>query len=259
MEHKDILSHVEDHVLHLTLNRPDSLNAFSPDMMDGLLEGVQLAKSSPDIRAILLTGAGRAFSAGGDVKSMGVPSPARVYDHIGHFNEVILAMAKVEVPIVAAVHGWAAGAGVNLALASDIIYAAQDSKFVLSFSKIGLISDGGGLFFLPRTIGLYRAKEVLFNAEPFTAEQAMQWGMVNRTFPADQLMDEAKNYAKKLAAGPTRSVSMIKTIANRALVSDLAAVLEMERTSQTVTQSSADHKEGVQAFVEKRPPKFTGQ
>jgi len=259
MASEDLKVEIQDRVMHLTLNRPAALNAFSPDMMDGLLEAFSHAKSNADIRAILLSGTGRAFSAGGDVKGMGQGGPVRTYDHIGRLNEVVLAMAELDVPIVAAVHGWAAGAGVNLALASDIIYAADNSQFVLSFSKVGLLSDGGGLFFLPRTIGLYRAKELLFNAEPISASDAMQWGMVNHVIAADALADAAYDYAKKLANGPTRAIAMMKKIANRALVSDLAAVLEMERTAQCVTQATADHQEGVRAFIEKRDPAFVGE
>jgi len=259
MSRQDIVIQVEDEVLHMTLNRPDALNAFSSDMMEGLLEGFVAAQEDPNIRSILIDGAGRAFSAGGDVKTMGESTPVTTYDHIGRLNEVVLTMAKLDVPIVSAIHGWAAGAGVNLALASDIILAAEDSKFVLSFSKIGLISDGGGLFFLPRTIGLYRAKEVLFNAESFTATQAHAWGMVNHLHPADRLAEEAMNFAKKLAKGPTRTLALMKSMANRALVSDLSTMLELERTSQAIAQSTFDHKEGVQAFSERRPPQFRGK
>lgn len=259
MQVEDLKVEIENRVMRLTLNRPSSLNAFSADMMNGLLDAFSRARTDPDIRAILLTGEGRAFSAGGDVKGMGRGGPVQTYDHIGRLNQVVLAMAELDVPIVAAVNGWAAGAGVNLALACDVIYAADNSKFVLSFSKVGLLSDGGGLFFLPRTIGLYRAKEVLFNAEPITASDAMQWGMVNHVVPADNLMETAMTYASQLAGGPSRAFAMIKKIANRSLVSDLAGVLEMERSAQCVTQATADHVEGVRAFIEKRNPVFSGE
>lgn len=259
MSQQDLIVRQEGNILVITLNRPEALNAFSPDMIQELLDALEFAKSNEEIRAVLLSGAGRAFSAGGDVKRMGQATPVATYDHIGRLNELILTMSEVDVPIVAAVHGYAAGAGVCLAMACDNILAADDSKFVLSFSKVGLISDGGGLFFLPRTIGLYRAKEVLFTAEPIAAATALQWGMVNRLYPADQLFEEAMNYAKKLAEGPSRAIGMIKRIANKALLSDLGDILEAERTTQAMIQSTEDHKEGVRAFVEKRLPNFQGK
>ncbi|MFM1652592.1 enoyl-CoA hydratase/isomerase family protein [Brevibacillus sp. B_LB10_24] len=263
MSREDILLQVEGNVLAVTLNRPQSLNVFSPDMLEGMMEAIQRAKEDPDIRAVLLSGAGRAFSAGGDVKRMeermGDSGPVLTYEHIGRLNKVILAMADLDVPIVAAVHGYAAGAGVCLAMACDQILAAQDCKFVLSFAKVGLISDGGCLFFLPRTLGLYRAKEVLFNAEPIEAATAYSWGMVNRLYPSEQLLPEAMKYARKLAEGPSRAIGMMKRIANRALISDLEGILEMERTAQAMIKTTHDHSEGVKAFIEKRSPQFFGK
>jgi 2-(1,2-epoxy-1,2-dihydrophenyl)acetyl-CoA isomerase len=256
---QDLLVELDNGVISVTLNRPDALNALSRDMLEGLMEAIRTARQDPEIRAMLISGAGRSFCSGGDVKGMGEAAPPQVYDHIGKLNEVILAMTELEIPIVAAVHGFAAGAGVCLALACDQVVAAEDAKFVLSFSKVGLISDGGGLFFLPRTLGVYRAKELLFNAEPISAATAKEWGMVNRLYPAEQLHQEAMNYAKKLAAGPSRAYSLIKSIANRSLVSDLSAVLEMERSAQSMIATTHDHKEGVMAFVQKRQPRFEGK
>lgn len=257
--YSDLLVKLEGPVLHITLNRPDALNAFSADMMLGMLKAIQFAKETEAVRAVLLTGSGRSFSSGGDVKGMGSGTPLKTYDHIGRLNQVILAMTELEVPVIAAIHGYAAGAGVCLALACDLILAAQDSKFVLSFSKVGLISDGGALYFLPRTIGLYRAKEALFLAEPIAATLAMEWGMVNHLFPAEELLEEAKKYAVKVANGPSRAIGSIKMIANRSLLTDLAGILEMERITQATIQSTEDHKEGVLAFLEKRKPEFKGK
>lgn len=256
---KDVLIEVEGRVISVTLNRPEALNALSSDMREGLMGAIRTAKENDEIRAMLITGAGRSFCSGGDVKGMGNATPAMMYDHLGKLNELILAMAELEKPIISAVHGYAAGAGVCLALACDQVLAADDAKFVLSFSKVGLISDGGGLYFLPRTLGVYRAKELLFNAEPISAKQAQDWGMVNRLYPAEQLREEAMSYAQKLAAGPTRTYSLIKKIANQALMSDLADVLEMERATQSMIGTTEDHKEGVQAFLEKRQPRFQGK
>jgi len=163
-EKKHLLSHVEEGVMHLTLNRPDSLNAFSTEMITDLKDAIKQVKEDETIRVLTLSGSGRSFSAGGDVKTMGTNDSIETYDHIGELNELILAMRDLEKPIIAAVHGFAAGAGFNLALASDLIVAAEDSKFIMSFSQVGLISDGGGSYFLPRLVGPYRAKELLFSA-----------------------------------------------------------------------------------------------
>jgi 2-(1,2-epoxy-1,2-dihydrophenyl)acetyl-CoA isomerase len=259
IERQDLLVSQEGNVLQLILNRPDALNAFTPDMMEGLLEALEHAKSNPDVRAILLRGSGRSFCAGGDVKGMGKAEPVQVYEHIGHLNQVVKTMTDLPVPIIAAIHGYAAGAGVCLALACDLIVAADTSKFVMSFSKIGLISDGGGLYFLPRTIGLYRAKELLFTAEPIDAQTAQNWGMVNRVYPEQELFEQAMQFAQKIANGPSRAYGMIKSIANRALLEDLAGILEIERTTQAMMVTTQDHKEGVQAFLEKRSPKYVGR
>ncbi len=167
MEH--LVKEMHGKVLVLTLNRPDSLNAFSPKMIAGLTKEMKEAGKNPDVRAIVLTGAGRAFSAGGDVKSMGSNQPVDVYEHLGKMNECILAIKAVEKPVIAAVQGFAAGAGFNLALACDLIIASDDSKFALSFSQVGLISDGGGSYFLPRLVGPYLAKQLFSSAEPIPA------------------------------------------------------------------------------------------
>lgn len=259
METRHLLVTIEDGIMQLKLNRPDSLNAFSAEMIDGLKKALLEAKHNEAIRAVMISGAGRSFSAGGDVKGMGQGSPAEVYEHIGRLNELILQMTELEKPIIAAVHGFCAGAGVCLAMACDQIVAAEDSRFVLSFSRVGLISDGGCLFFLPRTLGTFRAKELLFNAEPISAEKAQQWGMVNFIYPADEWQEQALAYAGKLAQGPSRAYGFIKKIANRALTADLKEILEVERTTQGIVATTEDHQEGVAAFKDKRNPVFQGK
>lgn len=256
---QDLLVKTESGVMSITLNRPESLNALSEGIVQGLLDAIETAKHSTDIRSILMSGAGRSFCSGGDVKGMGSAGPTQIYDHIGRLNECILAFAELDKPIIAAVHGYAAGAGVCLALACDQVVAAEDAKFVMSFSKVGLISDGGGLFFLPRTLGVYRAKELLFNAEPISAAQAKDWGIVNRLFPPEEMQEQSFAYALKLANGPTRAYGQIKRLANQALMSDLAGILEQERSIQSMIGTTHDHQEGVRAFIEKRRPRFEGK
>ncbi|WP_085993028.1 enoyl-CoA hydratase/isomerase family protein [Oceanobacillus senegalensis] len=256
IETKDLLVEIKEGVLHLTLNRPDSLNAFSAEMITGLKEAIQLAKTEASIHVVTISGSGRAFSAGGDVKNMGQKDPLGTYDHIGNLNELILSMKELEKPIIAAVHGYAAGAGFNLALACDIILSAEESKFILSFSKVGLISDGGGLYFLPRLIGPYRAKELLFNAEPITASEAYSLGIVNHIYSLAEFPEEVNEYALKLARGPSKAYGFIKKLADKSLHSTLEEILELERITQATVATTADHREGVLAFKEKRTPNF---
>jgi 2-(1,2-epoxy-1,2-dihydrophenyl)acetyl-CoA isomerase len=253
-----LLVEQKGNVLVLTLNRPEALNAFSPSMIEGLHDAILHAKEEESIRAIILAGAGRSFSAGGDVKGMGENTPVAVYEHIGLLNELILAMRDLPKPIIAAVHGFAAGAAFNLALAADIIFAAESSSFILSFSKVGLISDGGGLFHLPRLIGPYKAKELLFNAEPLPAAEANRLGIVNQVYPLEELELKTIEYANKLAAGPSKAYGSIKKLANQSLVSSLDEILELERITQAMIATTDDHKEGVQAFKDKRVPEFNG-
>lgn len=203
-----------------TLNRPGRLNALSKELVAGLQSFFREAKYDNTVRALVINGAGRAFCAGGDVKTMGSNDVSAIYQHLGALNELILQMSELEKPIVAAVHGYAAGAGMCLALACDQILAADDSQFALSFAKVGLISDGGGLFFLPRTIGLLRAKELLFTAEPIDAQKAQSWGLVNRVYPRERLKEKAVQYAEKLAAGPTLAYGFMKKIANQSLTAE---------------------------------------
>lgn len=254
-----LVTGVKDGVMYLTLNRPESLNAFSPDMLNGLKASLQQAKEDDEVRVVVISGSGRAFSAGGDVKKMGSKSPLDTYEHLGDTNEVILAIKALEKPVIAAVHGYAAGAGFNLTLASDIILAAEQSKFILSFSKVGLISDGGGLYFLPRLIGTHRAKELLFSAEPISVQEAHSLGFVNHIYPIADFEKEVESFAAKLATGPSVAFGFIKKIADRSLHATLEEILEQERITQATAITTADHSEGVKAFKEKRIPHFTGK
>ena len=246
-------------VLSLTLNRPESLNAFSPEMILGLKEALHQAQHEEDIQVIVLSGAGRAFSAGGDVKTMGQAKGVQVYEHIGKLNELILLMKETEKPILAAVHGFAAGAGVNLALACDLILAAEGSKFALSFSQVGLISDGGGSYLLPRLIGPHLAKQFFFTAEPIAAERLYQLGAINYLVPLEKLQEETTKFALKLAHGPGKAYGKQKKLIDQAFNTTLEEILEQERLIQTIMVETDDHQEGIAAFKEKRKPAFKGK
>lgn len=246
-------------VLSLTLNRPESLNAFSPEMILGLTNAIKNAQNDPDTNAIVLSGAGRSFSAGGDVKNMGQSGGVQVYEHIGRLNELIITMKETEKPIIAAVHGFAAGAGFNLALACDLIVASDDSKYILSFSQVGLVSDGGGSYLLTNLIGPHLAKQFFFTAEPVSAERLYQLGVVNDLFPIEKLQEETMKLALKLANGPGKAIGKQKKLINHALTSALEEILEEERLTQTLMVQTEDHQEGITAFKEKRKPVFKGK
>ncbi len=254
-----LLVHVNGPVMSCVLNRPESLNAFSDQMIHGLQAALEEAKRNHEIKVVLLSGAGRAFSAGGDVKNMGKAAPHDIYEHVGELNKAVLMIKDLPKPVVAVVHGYAAGAGFNLALACDQILAGEESQFVLSFAQVGLVADGGGSYFLTKLLGPYRTKELLFKAEPIPVETALGWGIVNRVLPLDKLEEESMNYAVQLANGPGKALGMMKRLVDEAEHSDLASILEQERLTQTMMVTTEDHKEGVQAFKDKRKPGFTGR
>ncbi len=258
MKNEHLLINISKEIMTLTLNRPDHLNAFSPEMIVGLTEALRSAQDNSEVRVIVLTGAGRSFTAGGDVKTMGEASAAEVYDHIGKLNECITTIKQTEKPVIAVVHGFAAGAGFNLALACDLIVAAEESKFAMSFSQVGLISDGGGSYFLPRLIGPHLAKQFFFSAEPITAQRLFQLGVINYLVPADQLKEESIKLASRLAVGPSKAYGMMKKLVDHSLTATLEEMLEKERLTQTLMIASEDHQEGIAAFKEKRKPVFKG-
>ncbi|MFC0522998.1 enoyl-CoA hydratase/isomerase family protein [Pontibacillus salicampi] len=250
---------VEGSILSCTLNRPDRLNAFSEDMINGLKHAIIEAEHDEVIKVITISGAGRSFSAGGDVKEMNQAQTSQVYEHIGKLNELITTIRSCSKPVVAIVHGFAAGAGWNLALACDQIIAAAESQFVLSFAQVGLISDGGGTYFLTKKLGPYKTKELLFNAEPISASYAKELGLVNQLYPQEQLEEMGRQYVQKLAMAPGHAIGMMKKLVHQAEISSLESILEQERTAQTYMIQTEDHEEGVQAFSEKRKPQFTGK
>lgn len=255
----DVLIEKQGSLLILTLNRPERLNAFSDEMIRSLTKELQQAQGDDSVKVVILRGSGRIFTSGGDIKEMEKASAQDVYEHVGELNQCILAMQRLEKPIVAAVHGFAAGAGFNLALASDFIIAAIETKFVLSFSQVGLIPDCGGLYFLPRLLSPQKVKELLFFAEPITAKEAYAYGLINRTVPIEELQDEVMQFALRLSKGPLKAYGQIKKIMHTSSHLSLEQVLEKERLTQTLMFETEDHKEGVKAFQEKRIPNFKGK
>lgn len=251
-------------VATVTMNRPDALNALSAQLtidLDRAFRQVIL----DDARAVIFTGNGRAFCSGGDLREMQSMwekegrIEAFLEDPLGALHGVIQLIRETPVPFIAAVNGVCAGAGVNFALACDIVIAAEDASFREAFVRIGLSPDCGGTFFLPRAVGEKLAAELLMTGDAVTAQRAVAIGMINRAVAADSLLDEAVQLASKLASGPTGSIGRIKQMLNASFSNDLAAQLALEHQCQIESGKSADFKEGVAAFFEKRPPNFTGK
>jgi 2-(1,2-epoxy-1,2-dihydrophenyl)acetyl-CoA isomerase len=258
-----VLAEVRGGVLVLTLNRPERLNAFNPEMHAALRAGFDRARDDGSVRAVLLTGAGRGFSAGqdlGDRDPRAGGPPPDLGDTLERFyNPLVRAIRGLEKPVVCAVNGVAAGAGANLAFACDIVLAARSARFIQAFSRIGLVPDSGGTWWLARILGEPRAKALALTAEPLDAETAAAWGLIWRAVPDEALMDEAFALASRLAAGPTLGLGLTKRAIQAAGDNGLDAQLDLERDLQRQAGRSADYAEGVAAFLEKRKPEFTGR
>jgi 2-(1,2-epoxy-1,2-dihydrophenyl)acetyl-CoA isomerase len=258
-----ILTELTGSVMKITLNRPDVLNSFNAQMTRELRTALESARAEKSVRAVVLTGAGRAFCAGQDLSEVPATTEGTAFDLgvavQGTYNPLIRTIRKLELPVVCAVNGVAAGAGANVALACDIVLAAQNASFVQAFSRIGLIPDSGGTFFLPRLIGLPRATALMMTAEKVSAERAYDMGMIYRVCPVDELQVAAIALATELAAMPTRGLGLTKRALNAALGNDLDAQLDLEASLQGEAGRTHDFVEGVRAFLEKRKPEFTGE
>jgi 2-(1,2-epoxy-1,2-dihydrophenyl)acetyl-CoA isomerase len=249
-------------VLRLTLNRPDKLNSFTEAMHGELRAALDGPAATRDVRAVLLTGAGRAFSAGQDLgdRVMGeADEPPDLGDTLARlYNPLVRRIRALPKPVVCAVNGIAAGAGASIALACDLVLAARSASFIQAFCKIGLVPDSGGTWMLPRLVGEARAKGLAFLGERLSAEQAQAWGLIWAMVDDDRLADEAVALARRLAEGPTLGLAAIKRAIHAAATSTLDAQLELERDLQRALGRSHDYAEGVRAFMEKRPARFRG-
>ena len=257
-----VLVETDGPVLKVTLNRPDKLNSFNEAMHLALRAAVGRAEVEADIRAVLLTGAGRGFCAGQDLgdRNVGADQELDLGATIEAFyNPLIRRLRALEKPVVCAVNGVAAGAGANLALACDIVLAARSAKFIQAFCRIGLVPDSGGTYFLPRLVGEARARALALTGEVVTAEQAMAWGLVWQVIEDDRLQAEASTVARRLADGPTRGLGLIKRALNASLGNGLDAQLDLERDLQREAGATRDYREGVAAFLAKRPAVFRGE
>lgn len=250
-------------VVIIKFNRPDLLNSFNKPM--GTEFKIALSESAEDknIRAILITGEGKGFCAGQDLDEA-VPKGDKPLTDLGelireNYNPIIKLLRTIEKPIVCAVNGVAAGAGANIALACDIVTASDKASFIQAFSKIGVVPDSGGTFYLPRLVGFSRATSLMMLAEKITAEEAVNMGMIYKVFPHDNLFEESLNIAKHLSTQPTKALGYIKKLLNKSFENTLEEQLKLEEELQTLAGKTYDYIEGVKAFQEKRKPEFKGE
>lgn len=250
---------IEAGVATITLNRPDVFNSVNKPLALALQQHLRDCQQNPEVRAVLLTGTGKAFCAGQDLAEITGPDSPEVAEIVEkHYNPIVQLIRELEKPVVAAVNGVAAGAGANLALACDIVVAKESASFIQAFSKIGLIPDSGGTYFLPRLIGLQRASALMFTGDKVSAQEAVQMGMIYKAFSDESFDAEVAALVSKLAAMPTKGLAYTKHLLNRTFGNDLTQQLRAEADYQLRAGHTTDYKEGVSAFLEKRKPTFTG-
>ncbi len=258
MSYKTILVEKKEGVAKIILNLPKKFNALDLVMREELKEVFSNLQSDNDVKAVVLTGAGKAFCAGGDISTMKDIIATAGRDRLKNVQKLVKLMVELEKPIIASVNGPATGAGFNIALACDVIIASEKAKFSQPFVKIGLIPDMGGIYFLPLRIGFHKAKELMLTGRLFDAKEADDMGLLNKLVSHEELELETMTLARSFVKGPGRSYAMIKAAFN-CLPANLNTMLEVEANMQSICFTTHDHKEGVQAFLENRPAKFTGE
>ena len=244
----------------ITLNRPEAFNSFVQEMAMELQSRLEECNNNNEIRCIILTGNGKAFCAGQDLKEAIDPNGPKIEEIVKkHYNPIIIKIREIKKPVLAAVNGVAAGAGANLALACDLIVATKSASFIQAFSKIGLIPDSGGTFFLPRLVGLPKATALMMTGEKVMAIDAEKMGMIYKVYDDEEFDDQVMKLAEYLSSMPTRALGFTKKLLNESLNSNLFSQLDLEGKMQVLASKTDDHKEGVKAFLEKRKPDFLGK
>ncbi|WP_371587923.1 enoyl-CoA hydratase/isomerase family protein [Streptomyces virginiae] len=261
----EVLHRTENNVSWITLNRPEAMNAVTWDQRERIIALLAEASADPAVRAVVVTATGKGFCAGADLRgSPGAPAGERVAGDVARMirlgaQRLITAVLDCEKPVVAAVNGTAAGIGAHLALACDLVIAAEAARFIEVFVRRGLVPDGGGAYLLPRLVGPQKAKELMFFGDAVPAVEAERLGLVNRVVPAEELEATAREWAERLAQGPTRALAMTKQLVNASLDGDRAAALAAEATAQEINMTTDDANEGVASYVERRTPKYLGR
>ncbi|MFF0548343.1 enoyl-CoA hydratase/isomerase family protein [Streptomyces sp. NPDC004311] len=274
----EVLHRTENGVSWITLNRPEAMNAVTPAQRERVIALLAGASADPAVRAVVLTATGKGFCAGADLRGAtgtgtapgtgNSPGPGTAGDRVAGdvarmirlgAQRLITAVLDCEKPVVAAVNGTAAGIGAHLALACDLVIAAEGARFIEVFVRRGLVPDGGGAYLLPRLLGPQKAKELMFFGDAVPAAEAERLGLVNRVVPAEELQAAAREWAERLAQGPTRALALTKQLVNASLDGDRAAALAAEATAQEINMTTADANEGVASFVERRTPKYLGR
>ena len=256
-----ILLKIENKIAFITLNRPEVFNSFNREMALSLQKNLDYCESNPDVRAILLTGNGKAFCAGQDLKEVTSPKLNPGFKKIleEHYNPIITRIRSIKKPIIGAINGVAAGAGANIALACDVVVAHEKVSFIQAFSLIGLIPDSAGTYFLPRLIGFQKAQALAMLGDKISAEDAEKMGMIYKVIPFENFENDVNQLASKLANMPTKALGMIKELFNKSMTNTLEDQLALESKLQIEAAQSEDYAEGVAAFIEKRQPNFKGK
>ncbi|MFB6808607.1 enoyl-CoA hydratase/isomerase family protein [Streptomyces sp. NPDC056387] len=260
----EVLHRIEDGVSWITLNRPEAMNAVTWDQRERVIALLGEACTDPAVRAVVVTATGKGFCAGADLRGAPAAPGERIAGDVARMirlgaQRLITAVLDCEKPVIAAVNGTAAGIGAHLALACDLVIAAESARFIEVFVRRGLVPDGGGAYLLPRLIGPQKAKELMFFGDAVPAAEAARIGLVNRVVPGEELEATARAWAERLAQGPTRALALTKQLVNASLDGSRAAALAAEATAQEINMTTADANEGVASFVERRPPKYLGR